>query len=133
MHTSKKIILVVDSSQTIRNIMAIILHQAGYDSIQTDNVIDALCLLTRLSPDLIFIATTLPGINGRDVCKAIKGSEQTKDIPIIMLTSDDDTDGETTSYQVGIAGTLVKPFRPESVLACLATHCTRDNSTLEVI
>lgn len=131
MQPSKNVIMVIDSSQTIRNLMGVILLQAGYEAMHSGNVMEALYLLTRLPPDLIFIATTLPGMQGRDVCKFIKSSKQTRDIPIIMLTSDDATDNGATSDTAYIAGTLMKPFTPQSVLACLATHCARRDNALE--
>jgi hypothetical protein len=58
-----KVIMVVDDSQTVRNIMALILHRSGYRSVRVASAMEALHTLTELTPDLIFLDITLPGMD----------------------------------------------------------------------
>lgn len=59
MQESKSVVMVIDSSQTICNLMGVILPRAGYDIIQSGSVIEARYRITHLPPDLIFIADTV--------------------------------------------------------------------------
>ena len=85
--------MVVDDSQTVRNIMGLILNRTGYRSVRVASAMEALQTLTEVIPDLIFLDITLPGMDGLDVCKIIKENERTKDVPVVMLSgNNEDTD-----------------------------------------
>lgn len=56
--------MVVDDSQTVRNIMALIVHRLGHHLVRARSAIEALSILNEMVPDLIFLDITLPGMEG---------------------------------------------------------------------
>jgi twitching motility two-component system response regulator PilG len=115
--------MVVDDSQTVRNIMALILHRVGYRSIRVASAMEALHTLTELTPDLIFLDITLPGMDGLDVCKIIKENPRTKDVPVVMLSGNNEVFDKVMGRLAGASDYITKPFEPESILKCIQTFC----------
>jgi len=120
-----KVIMVVDDSQTVRNIMALILHRLGYQSVRVRSAMEALTTLTELVPDLIFLDITLPGMDGLDVCKVIKENQRTKHVPVVMLSGSDQVFDKVMGRLAGAADYVTKPFEPDTIRQCVETHCGR--------
>ena len=118
-----KVIMVVDDSQTVRNIMALILHRVGYRSVRVASAMEALHTLTELTPDLIFLDITLPGMDGLDVCKIIKENPRTKDVPVVMLSGNNEVFDKVMGRLAGASDYITKPFEPESILKCIQAFC----------
>ena len=78
--------MVVDDSQTVRNIMALIVHRLGHQIVRTRSALEALSTLNEIVPDLIFLDITLPGMDGLDICKVIKGHKRVQHVPVIILS-----------------------------------------------
>lgn len=114
-----KLIMVVDDSQTVRNIMALILNRAGYRSVRVTSAMEALHMLTEVTPDLIFLDITLPGMDGLDVCKIIKENPRTKQVPVIMLSGNNEVFDKVMGRLAGASDYITKPFEPEKILNCL--------------
>lgn len=117
--TPQKVIMVVDDSQTVRNIMALILHRAGYRSVRVESAMEALHTLSQLIPDLIFLDITLPGMDGLDVCKIIKENKATKHVPVVMLSGNDEVFDKVMGRLAGASDYITKPFEPETILKCV--------------
>jgi twitching motility two-component system response regulator PilG len=129
--SESKVIMVVDDSQTVRNIMALILHRLGYQSVRVRSAMEALNTLTELVPDLIFLDITLPGMDGLDVCKVIKDNQRTKHVPVIMLSGSDQVFDKVMGRLAGAADYVTKPFEPETIRQCLETYCGRSTRVRE--
>lgn len=123
---AQKVIMVVDDSQTVRNIMALILQRLGYQSVRVRSAMEALNTLTRLVPDLIFLDITLPGMDGLDVCKIIKEAQHTKHVPVVMLSGSAQVFDRVMGRLAGAADYVTKPFEPETIRQCVETHCGRN-------
>lgn len=78
---------------------------------------DALVLARQAAPDLVFLDLEMPGLNGFDVCTAMKADERLRDVPIIVVTSHDSTEQEVRALTLGAADFLSKPLRPARVVA----------------
>lgn len=65
-------------------------------------------LAKQKKPDLILLDLKLPGISGIQVCKKLKGDEETKDIPIIVLTNVEDMESTQEAIELGAVAYLVK-------------------------
>jgi CheY-like chemotaxis protein len=126
-----KVIMVVDDSQTVRNIMALILHRAGYRSIRVSSAMEALHTLTELIPDLIFLDITLPGMDGLDVCKIIKENPRTKQVPVIMLSGNNEVFDKVMGRLAGASDYITKPFEPEVILNCINSFLEQKKSLRE--
>lgn len=119
----QKVILVVDDSKTVRNIMALILRSLGHRAVMVSSALEALSTLTTLLPDLIFLDITLPGMDGLDVCKIIKDNKTLKHVPVVMLSGNDEVFDKVIGRLAGAADYLTKPFEPETIVKCIETHC----------
>jgi CheY-like chemotaxis protein len=126
-----KIIMVVDDSQTVRNIMALILHRAGYRSVRVASAMEALHTLRELIPDLIFLDITLPGMDGLDVCKIIKENPRTKQVPVIMLSGNNEVFDKVMGRLAGASDYITKPFEPEIILNCIRSFLGQKKSLRE--
>ena len=123
--------MVVDDSQTVRNIMALILHRAGYRSVRVASAMEALHTLTELTPDLIFLDITLPGMDGLDVCKIIKENPRTKQVPVVMLSGNNEVFDKVMGRLAGASDYITKPFEPESILSCIKSFIGQKDNTRE--
>ncbi len=123
--------MVVDDSQTVRNIMGLILNRTGYRSVRVASAMEALQTLTEVIPDLIFLDITLPGMDGLDVCKIIKENERTKDIPVVMLSGNNEVFDKVMGRLAGAADYITKPFEPETIVECLQTYCGENSRMKE--
>ena len=129
--SQQKAIMVVDDSQTVRNIMALIVHRLGHRTIRAASAMEGLTLLTESVPDLIFLDITLPGMDGLDVCKVIKNTRHTKHVPVIMLSGNDQVFDKVMGRLAGASDYITKPFEPETIRKCLETYCGQSNGVRE--
>ncbi|WP_130620929.1 response regulator [Dyella amyloliquefaciens] len=73
-------------------------------------------------PDIILLDVMMPGMSGFDVCRKLKAMEETRDIPVIFLTTLDATEDETLGLALGAVDYITKPVNPSVVQARVATH-----------
>lgn len=111
--SNKQHILIVDDDAGTVDIISIILQNAGYQ-ITTDNCGNLHFLQTGLHPDLILLDNTLGQKKGADLCLELKANEQTKDIPVIMVSAADDLKGLATHACAD--NFLPKPFSIQDLL-----------------
>ncbi len=102
-------ILVVDDDPDTVSILARHLQREGYNTIEA--VSGAECIrLARENPiDVILLDLMMPGMDGFDVCRALKEHPTTADIPIIMITARDDLDARAEGMRLGVSDFLAKP------------------------
>ncbi len=110
-------ILVVDDLLENLRLLANLLRTEGYDIRQAPDGTMALSNVPRFQPDLILLDIMMPDIDGYEVCKQLKASEQSKDIPVIFLSALDLTFDKIKAFEVGAADFIHKPFHPAEVLA----------------
>jgi len=113
-------ILVVDDSES--NIEMVLAILDKYDVIPATSGKDALELLATEHVDIILLDILMPEMNGFEVCKKLKSSEQTKDIPVIFLTAQKDEDSIEAAYLTGGVDYVTKPFKPVELLARVKVH-----------
>lgn len=80
-------ILIVDDDATNRTLYKILLQQAGYEIIEAENGEEAIDLAMQEIPDLILMDIQMPVLDGISALKVIRANENTKDIPVIAVTS----------------------------------------------
>lgn len=131
--TYQQLIVCVDDSSQICEIMEHIITDAGYQYLSIREPLKALPQILKRKPDLIFLDLVMPIINGYELCSQIRRVSALKDIPIIILTSNDGMIDRLRSKLVGANGFLGKPIDQEKVLAkiksCLSGKKT--TSTLD--
>ncbi len=86
------------------------------------NAKQALALAENQSPDLILLDMMMPDMDGLAVCEALKASEETRDIPVICVTSLDDSENEEQGLLAGAVDYISKPVSPPIVKARVKIH-----------
>lgn len=107
-------ILLIDDDPDIRTVMSAVLQKHGYNVETASRREEALLKLQASLPSLILLDVLLSGSDGRDLCRELKSSPLTKDIPVIMFSGHP---GAASQYEVyGADDFLAKPFRTETLL-----------------
>jgi DNA-binding response OmpR family regulator len=109
-----KTILVVDDEPKIVKLVRAYLERAGFTVVTAHNGQEALAVFRYERPDLVVLDLMLPGMDGLDVCRAIRRSS---DVPIIMLTARDEEVDRLIGLELGADDYIVKPFSPREVVA----------------
>ncbi|MBF0238805.1 MAG: response regulator [SAR324 cluster bacterium] len=112
-----KHILLVDDSSMIRKSIRNILKQAGYENIsEVDDGEKAWKFVKSQTVDLVISDWKMPVMTGLDLLKLIRGDEQTKHIPMMMLTAEALSTSYVDAVRAGVNAYLTKPFEPHQVL-----------------
>ena len=118
-----KTILIVDDSASLRQIVSIALKGGGYDVIEAVDGKDALAKLTGQKIHLIISDVNMPNMDGIAFVKAVKQHPTYKFTPIIMLTTESQEGKKMEGQAAGAKAWVVKPFKPEQMLAAVAKLC----------
>jgi len=121
MSEKKKVILVVEDSPENIDIIIGILSPYYEIRVAIDGV-KALKILETLQPDLILLDIMMPGMDGFEVCRRIKGNAVTKETPIIYLTAKSDIEAETKGLSLGAVDFISKPISAPTLQARVAVH-----------
>ena len=111
-----KLILLVDDSASLRQVVAIALKGAGYEVLEACDGRDALKKLTGQKVHLIVSDVNMPNMDGISMVKEIKKLPNYKFTPIMMLTTESDQDKKMQGKAAGAKAWLVKPFQPPKLL-----------------
>jgi DNA-binding response OmpR family regulator len=106
--------VVVDDDDSIRELLAQVLRQAGLEVHCSETGAEALELVREVNPDLVTLDLFLPDMDGTDVCRAIR---QFSDAYIVMITSRSDEIDRLVGLELGADDYLAKPFSPREVRA----------------
>ena len=111
-----KVILTVDDSASVRQMVGFTLRTASYDVAEAIDGCDA---LSRLTEDIQLIITDLnmPRMNGIELIKQIRTNSKHKFVPILVLTTESQATKKQEAKSAGATGWIVKPFKPEQLLA----------------
>ncbi len=123
------LILVVDDTTTNLEIVLEILTNVGFKVTTESDGERALKQAEYILPDLILLDVMMPGIDGFETCKRLKGNSATCDIPVIFMTANSDTDSKVKGLNIGAVDYITKPFHEEELLARIKTHLELRNLT----
>lgn len=123
MSTDKEKILVFDDTPHNLRSLVSFLAQA-YDVLVAPDGTTALTIAAEQLPDLILLDVMMTDLNGYEVCRRLKASEQTQAIPVIFLTASDKLSDKIAAFNVGGVDYVIKPFQTREVLARVETHLT---------
>ncbi|MCP1605777.1 response regulator [Pseudomonas citronellolis] len=76
-------------------------------------------------PDIVIADLGMPGMNGHQLCEAIKSDARTRDITIIFLTGEDTTEAELEGFELGAADFIPKPVEPRTFVSRIRSHMRR--------
>jgi two-component system alkaline phosphatase synthesis response regulator PhoP len=118
-------ILVVEDEADIREVMLYNLQREGYRALGCASGEEALREIRTAQPDLLILDLMLPGSNGIDICRRLKGDQQLRLIPIIIVTAKGEESDIVLGLTAGADDYLTKPFRTKELLARVAAVLRR--------
>lgn len=112
-----KCVLVVDDSETVRQVLQLTLHNAGFDVIEAEDGDDALNKLANAPVvDMLITDLNMPNMDGLELIRRIRADKGHRFTPIVMLTTESSEEKKRAGREAGASGWIVKPFKPEQLL-----------------
>jgi len=115
-----RLLIVDDDAGTVR-LLAQILHDMGEIFFATCGA-DAMSMVREIRPDMVLLDVEMPGMNGFEVCRAIKSDPNLADLPILFITAHSDMESEICGLDAGAVDFISKPLSPSIVRARVKTH-----------
>lgn len=113
----KETILIVDDNLDNVTLLHKVLTKAGYKTLQGFNGEDAVRMAREQLPDLILLDIMMPVMDGFTACEQIRSDENTRDIPILMLTAKQEIADKVRGLEIGADDYITKPFHLQELLA----------------
>ena len=118
-------ILAIDDSPTIRKLVTMTLEKNGFKVLTAEDGMNALDLIKSVQPALILMDINMPNLNGYQLCKLVKKHEETRDIPVIMLSGNDGIFDKYRGKRCGCDDYMTKPFETAELVAKISAHLSR--------
>jgi len=121
-HDDRPSILVVDDAEEDIQLLSMMLSKERYQTAYATDGSQALSLVNQLQPDLILLDIMMPGLSGLEVCRQLKASTDTRDIPVIFLSAKTASDDIVNGFRAGAVDYVTKPCNAEELLARVDAH-----------
>lgn len=115
-------VLVVDDDQALAEMLGIVLRKEGYDVATCGDGGRAMPMFREFRPDLVLLDVMLPTLDGIEVCRQLRAESG---VPIVMLTARTDTRDVVAGLEAGADDYVVKPFKPQELLARIRARLRR--------
>jgi len=112
-------VLVVDDSNSIRDMVSFTLKSAGFQTVEAKDGLEGLSKAQSGKFDLVISDVNMPNMDGIELCGELRKLPNFKFTPILMLTTESSTDMKMRGKAAGATGWLVKPFNPDKLLATI--------------
>ncbi|MBF0567545.1 MAG: response regulator [Nitrospirae bacterium] len=112
-----KVIMTVDDSASVRQMVAFTLKGAGYTVVEAVDGKDALSKLAQTQINMMITDLNMPNLDGIGLIKGVRAMPAYKFIPIVMLTTESQDSKKQEGKSAGATGWIVKPFKPDQLLA----------------
>lgn len=110
-------ILIVEDEEAISTLVKYNLEQEGFTVYVADDGEEGLLLLKEKKPDVMVLDWMLPGMSGIEVCRQIRRGQETRNIPVIMLSARGEEDDRIRGLDCGADDYITKPFSPAELIA----------------
>jgi two-component system phosphate regulon response regulator PhoB len=124
-------ILLVEDEAAIRDMVSFALRRAEMDPVIAVDVPSATLQIAEQLPDLILLDWMLPGTSGIEYARRLKRDEQTKEIPVIMLTARGEEDDRVAGLDSGIDDYIVKPFSTRELISRIRAVLRRTQGLID--
>jgi two-component system chemotaxis response regulator CheY len=114
-----KVIMTVDDSASVRQMVGFTLREAGYQVVEAADGRDALAKLNGSAVDMVITDLNMPNMDGIDLIRGVRSGSSHKFVPIIMLTTESQPEKKQEGKAAGATGWIVKPFKPDQLLAVI--------------
>ncbi len=109
-------VLIVDDESDVIDLVKYNLHRAGFQILTAFNGADGLRFARTEHPDVVVLDVMMPGMDGFEVCRALKETEETRGLPVIMLTAKAGASDRINGLEIGADDYLTKPFSPRELI-----------------
>jgi two-component system chemotaxis response regulator CheY len=107
-------ILVVDDFATMRKVIRNLLKQGGFENVvEAEDGVAALKVLQSQKVDFVISDWNMPNMSGLELLKAVRGSDDLKELPFLMVTAEALKDNVVAAVKAGVSNYIVKPFTAE--------------------
>ncbi|MBU2547730.1 MAG: response regulator [Proteobacteria bacterium] len=114
-----KTIMTVDDSNSVRQMVSFTLKQAGYNVIEAVDGRDALAKINGGPIHMVLTDLNMPNMDGIELIRQLRANAGFKFIPIVMLTTESQDTKKQEGKSAGATGWIVKPFKPEQLVAVI--------------
>lgn len=128
MKSAPKKIMIADDDTGIIDAVAMMLEFEGYSVYSTVNGATVLEMENNY-PDLLLLDVQMPGLDGRDICRTLKQKENTRNIPVILISAS--TNLEKSAKDAGADDFLEKPFNMHDLLDKVALQLNRKSQNIQ--
>ncbi len=127
MKSDRPAILIVDDNEDNRYTLQMLLEADGYERISTaSGGNEAMTLIEKERFSLVLLDMMMPDLNGDEVLRLIRSKADTRDIPVVMISADTDTDKVSKCIELGADDYLPKPFNPTILRARIGSALRRN-------
>ena len=111
-----KRVLVIDDSSTMRSLIAASVEEIkDYEAVEASNGFEALKMLPAMTFDLIITDINMPEINGLEIVSFVRNHPSYKDIPMIIVSTEQSEEDRKKGLALGATAYVTKPFEPEQL------------------
>jgi len=114
-----KLVLTVDDSRTMRDMLMLALSDAGFEVVQAEDGVHGLEVLQNKTPDVIVTDINMPRMDGFGFIKGVRSDDRHRAVPILVLTTESDAEKKDRARRAGATGWIVKPFDPVKLVAAI--------------
>ncbi len=107
-----KVVLTVDDSRTMRDMLKAALSSAGYSVVQAEDGIHGLEVLAGIRPDVIITDINMPRMDGFGFIAGVREGGPNRAVPILVLSTESAAEKKNKARTAGATGWIVKPFDP---------------------
>jgi len=125
----KQTVLIVDDENDVIDLVKYNLHRAGYDILTASNGADGLRVARAEHPDVVVLDVMMRGMDGFEVCRALKETKETSEMPVIMLTAKAGASDRINGLELGADDYLTKPFSPRELVLRIQSLLRRVRTT----
>jgi DNA-binding response OmpR family regulator len=108
----RKNVLIVDDEPHIVNLIKLSLNKDKYNVTGAYSGREALMHIDKQLPDLVVLDLMMPGVNGYEICKALRENPKTRDVPVLILSAKSQMNDKLHAIDVGADDYMTKPFDP---------------------
>lgn len=109
-------VLTVDNSRMMREMLAMVLREAGFNVLQAEDGLDGLKVLEEAEPDVIITDINMPNLDGYGFIEGVRRDRRHRSRPILVLSTESDPEKKGRARAAGATGWIVKPFKAESLI-----------------
>jgi len=109
-------VLIVDDDKDVRYLLRVMLNRAGFDVVEASNGEQALELLHASPPVACVLDVMMPKMTGLEVCRRVRANDQTRTVPVIILTAYDSEINRLEAFRAGATEFIAKPFSARNLV-----------------